>query len=146
LIDFNIGLVFRNKHHDYPIYEERYGSIHIFYLLSSVGRCIMTRRRIRHREHDSRLSGLGPDEIDRLYGLEPVIDVDDAVTSNTDAVQHVVVACPYCGESFDTRIDLTAGSFEYVEDCQICCQPINLKVEISDAAELISVTTLQLNE
>jgi len=106
----------------------------------------MRRRNIRHREHNPGLSGLGSEEIDRLYGLEPVIDVDEGVTSSQDAVQRIVVACPYCGELFDTRVDLTCGSFEYVEDCQICCQPINLKVEANDAAELIGITALQLND
>ncbi|MES1190052.1 MAG: CPXCG motif-containing cysteine-rich protein [Steroidobacter sp.] len=57
-----------------------------------------------------------------------------------------MIACPYCGESYQTRIDLTGGSFEYVEDCQICCQPITLKVAVNDSAELIGVTALQLND
>ncbi len=84
--------------------------------------------------------------IDLLYGLEPVIDIDETSAEGTEGTQNLVIACPYCGESFETRIDLTGGSFEYVEDCQICCQPINLKVEVNDAAELTSVTALQLND
>jgi len=89
---------------------------------------------------------LAPEEIDRLYGLDPVIDIEATVAQSMEATQCENVACPYCGESYETRIDLTGGSFEYIEDCQICCQPINLKVEVSDAGELISVTSLQLND
>ena len=33
-------------------------------------------------------------------------------------------ACPYCGESFSTTLDTSAGSQDYIEDCQICCRPI----------------------
>ena len=90
-------------------------------------------------------SPLAPEEIDRLYGLEPVIDVESA-GAGTEGTQCVVIACPYCGESYETRIDLTGGSFEYVEDCQICCQPITLKVAVNDSAELTGVTALQLND
>ena len=89
---------------------------------------------------------LSPEDIDRLYGLEPVIDVEEVVSEGTDGTQYVVVACPYCGESFETRVDLTSGSFEYIEDCQICCQPITLKFEVNDKGELTGVTALQLNE
>lgn len=89
---------------------------------------------------------LSPDEIDRLYGLEPVINISEETATGTEGTQCVVVACPYCGESFETRIDMTGGSFEYVEDCQICCQPITLKVEVNDSGELQDLQALQLND
>lgn len=47
-------------------------------------------------------------------------------------LETVSVECPYCGEWFETGVDLTGGSAEYVEDCQICCQPIVFKIRISD--------------
>ena len=34
------------------------------------------------------------------------------------------VDCPYCGESFDTTVDLSSGDQHYVEDCAVCCRPI----------------------
>lgn len=46
------------------------------------------------------------------------------------------VVCPYCGESFDTRLDLSAGSQRYVEDCYVCCQPIEFSVTVSLEGEL----------
>jgi len=39
----------------------------------------------------------------------------------------VVVSCPWCGESFDTFYDWSAGNQSYTEDCQICCRPIVLR-------------------
>ena len=48
------------------------------------------------------------------------------------------VVCPYCGETFETIVDLLAGDQTYVEDCHICCRPIEfaLTVEYGDTATL----------
>jgi len=78
------------------------------------------------------------DAIDRLYGLEPVFEPED--DGSAGLTQFVTVQCPYCGESFETAVDPSAGSFRYVEDCQVCCQPIELEGEIDEAGTLISVT------
>ena len=43
---------------------------------------------------------------------------------NNNLVQEYHANCPYCGESFTTLVDLSAGDQEYIEDCQICCRPI----------------------
>lgn len=45
---------------------------------------------------------------------------------------HVDVDCPYCGESFETAVDLSGGSQQYVEDCAVCCRPIVLSLEVDD--------------
>jgi len=78
------------------------------------------------------------DAIDRLYGLEPVFEPESDGSAGLS--QFVTVQCPYCGESFETAVDPSAGSFRYVEDCQVCCQPIELEGEIDEAGTLISVT------
>lgn len=77
--------------------------------------------------------------IDALYELEPVIEPGD--TGVSGPTEFVAVQCPYCGERFDTVVDLSAGSFSYVEDCQVCCQPIELAGEIDDAGELRDLRT-----
>jgi transcription elongation factor Elf1 len=41
------------------------------------------------------------------------------------------IGCPYCGEAMEIVLDLSAGSQSYVEDCQVCCQPM----QVSFAAE-----------
>ena len=56
------------------------------------------------------------------------------------------VNCPYCGESFDASIDLSAGSQNYIEDCYVCCCPIQFAVEVDHAGELISVNTRRDDE
>jgi hypothetical protein len=36
----------------------------------------------------------------------------------------------------DTLIDLSAGSFRYIEDCQVCCQPIDLAGDVDEDGQL----------
>lgn len=50
-----------------------------------------------------------------------------------------IVECPYCGEHFDTSIDASAGSQEYTEDCQVCCQPIVFFIEVDHTGALSAV-------
>jgi hypothetical protein len=38
----------------------------------------------------------------------------------------VTVQCPWCGESFVTFFDASAGEQSYIEDCQVCCRPIEM--------------------
>jgi hypothetical protein len=38
--------------------------------------------------------------------------------------------CPYCGEPIELVVDASAGSSNYIEDCQVCCRPIRVDVEI----------------
>ena len=34
--------------------------------------------------------------------------------------------CPYCWEEISMLLDTSLGHVEYVEDCEICCNPINV--------------------
>ena len=34
------------------------------------------------------------------------------------------IDCPYCGETLEILIDDSIESQRYIEDCQVCCQPI----------------------
>ena len=36
------------------------------------------------------------------------------------------ISCPYCGEVFSVQVDSSAGEQAYIEDCQVCCRPIEL--------------------
>ena len=51
------------------------------------------------------------------------------------------VACPYCGESFETAVDSSGGSQDYIEDCPVCCHPIEFHLEIDRGDETLSLTT-----
>lgn len=39
------------------------------------------------------------------------------------------VQCPYCGEWIEISVDASAGAQRYVEDCQVCCRPMEVSVE-----------------
>ena len=39
-----------------------------------------------------------------------------------------LIGCPYCGEEIELLIDASAGEQDYIEDCQVCCKPINVSV------------------
>lgn len=70
-------------------------------------------------------------DIDALYGLEPVFEPgaeSDPAQGTAAAFQSI--QCPYCGERFDTLVDAGAGAATYIEDCQICCQPIEFELRV----------------
>ena len=54
-------------------------------------------------------------------------------------LEAITIDCPYCGESFSTQVDLSAGSQNYVVDCAVCCRPIEVFVEVGDDDELVAV-------
>ena len=58
---------------------------------------------------------------------------------DTDAT----VRCPYCGEEVEIALDPGGGSSQqYVEDCQVCCNPWRVSVSYHDGQADVSVTAL----
>lgn len=53
----------------------------------------------------------------------------------------VNVACPYCGEPIELLVDASAGSSSYIEDCQVCCRPIQVDVEVDGDQLAVHVRT-----
>jgi hypothetical protein len=48
--------------------------------------------------------------------------------------------CPYCGEALSLVIDRSGGRRQaYVEDCVVCCRPIEVEVVIVDDEVDVSV-------
>ena len=35
--------------------------------------------------------------------------------------------CPYCWQEISFVLDLSAGEQSYIEDCEVCCRPIQVK-------------------
>ena len=54
------------------------------------------------------------------------------------------VSCPYCGESNELSVDPGGGAVqEYVEDCEVCCQPWLVRVRLDGEGQAsVTVTTL----
>ncbi len=42
------------------------------------------------------------------------------------------IHCPYCGEKIEIFIDSSIDEQSYIEDCSVCCRPIELTVVIVD--------------
>ena len=42
------------------------------------------------------------------------------------------IECPFCGESISVLLDLSAGDQSYIEDCQVCCRPMEISYTVAD--------------
>lgn len=40
--------------------------------------------------------------------------------------------CPYCWEDISMLIDMSQSNQRYIEDCEVCCNPIQLHVSITN--------------
>ena len=76
-----------------------------------------------------------PDESD----LDRDFPLGDGTADTT-----AVVVCPYCGEENEVALDPGSGdSQDYVEDCQVCCQPWRVSVDYgNDGAAVVTATPL----
>lgn len=61
-------------------------------------------------------------------------------------LEWTTITCPYCGEIFETAVDYSTGDQHYVEDCQICCNPILFSVHVDLNGDLVAVDTRRENE
>lgn len=53
----------------------------------------------------------------------------------------VSVACPYCGEPVELVVDASAGSADYIEDCPVCCRPMQVSVDVEGESLSVRVKT-----
>jgi hypothetical protein len=80
---------------------------------------------------------------------EPASDDDDSNEAefplgDGTAETEATVYCPYCNETVEIAIDPGGGvAQEYVEDCEICCQPWTVRVQYQeDGSAEVSVAPL----
>lgn len=106
----------------------------------------MTRRKAMELERlKGRITRLDADSIDELYGLEPVYEPGTDRAAGLAPEEFVAVRCPWCGERLETRIDMTATDAAYIEDCEVCCRPIEFAVERADGGALLAVAVKRLD-
>ena len=43
-------------------------------------------------------------------------------------------SCPYCWEEISMVLDTSVRAQTYVEDCEVCCNPIQLRYSVEDDA------------
>ena len=81
-----------------------------------------------------------PDELDPE--LEAELDREFPLGDGTADIEATVL-CPYCGEAVLIAIDPGSGeSQEYVEDCQVCCQPWRVTVMYHEGVADVSLAPL----
>ena len=47
-----------------------------------------------------------------------------------------VIDCPYCGESYELVVDVSESEQRYIEDCYVCCAPIQFTVTVAQNGEV----------
>ena len=53
--------------------------------------------------------------------------------------------CPYCWEEISMLLDSSVSNQTYVEDCEVCCNPIELHVQFNDE-ELMAFDAINLGQ
>ncbi|MGB9080835.1 MAG: CPXCG motif-containing cysteine-rich protein [Desulfuromonadaceae bacterium] len=43
-----------------------------------------------------------------------------------------VFACPHCGERISMLLDLSVEYQRYIEDCEVCCNPIEITYQTEE--------------
>ena len=75
--------------------------------------------------------------------FEAELDRDFPLGDGT-ADTNAMVVCPYCGAAVDIALDPgSGGTQDYVEDCEVCCQPWRVAVAYGeDGQARVSITPL----
>lgn len=60
-----------------------------------------------------------------------------SLSMNINQLSEKTIGCPYCGESIKVLIDTSELQQQYIEDCQVCCKPINFIISANLEGELI---------
>lgn len=50
----------------------------------------------------------------------------------------IAVLCPYCGERVELMVDEFTDLQRYVEDCPVCCRPMEISVAFDAGGEVMA--------
>jgi hypothetical protein len=60
---------------------------------------------------------------------------------NEGVLVEIQVQCPHCGEVITTTADTSQGDYSTIEDCEVCCAPMNIEVTCEPGqVESVTVT------
>lgn len=54
----------------------------------------------------------------------------------SEGLINTTIQCPYCWQTIDVVVDDCGESQQYIEDCQVCCRPINFHVQLDEQGQL----------
>ena len=57
------------------------------------------------------------------------------------ATRRHAFTCPHCGERISMLLDPSAGSQRYIEDCEVCCNPIEISYQ-AEEGRIVSFQTM----
>ena len=62
-----------------------------------------------------------------------------------DVIREHGLDCPYCGEPITMLLDLSEdGEQDYIEDCEVCCRPIRVRLATADGLlEIFSAESVE---
>jgi hypothetical protein len=88
--------------------------------------------------HDDLPSNGQDDAAEREAALDEEFPLGDGL-ADTEAT----VICPYCSEAVTIALDAGGGpAQEYVEDCEVCCQPWQVSVIFHGGEATVSLRSL----
>jgi hypothetical protein len=62
----------------------------------------------------------------------PPLEREDDDDSDEAGLAVRTISCPHCGEPVVVELELDGGDQETVQDCSVCCRPIQLTWSTSD--------------
>lgn len=60
------------------------------------------------------------------------IDEDEEPAGERLSGSEHFFACPCCGSNISIVLDLSVESQEFIEDCEVCCRPLEIAYEVED--------------
>jgi hypothetical protein len=54
--------------------------------------------------------------------------------------EEIFFICPYCAQQISFLIEGLYGDQTYIEDCEVCCQPIQIMYRVEDG-QVVDVET-----
>lgn len=55
----------------------------------------------------------------------------------------VALQCPHCWEEITLLVDGSIELQEYIEDCEVCCRPIDFVIEVDEQGQVKVAARLQ---
>ncbi len=53
--------------------------------------------------------------------------------------------CPYCWQEISMLLDLSERRQTYVEDCEVCCNPIEIRYKVEDQLYIVDFDARKLD-
>lgn len=54
-------------------------------------------------------------------------------------------SCPYCFSKISMVLDLSVSPQQYIEDCEVCCNPIEVSFEVKDG-KIVNFSTQSIGQ